>query len=191
MRKYKILIFVLIALLGIGLRLIGLGGIQPMNSDESSYLRQARFMTMIIKKAVGVDLPVIDESEQGVWRYLRHDEWSEKPCWLHTGFVAIAMLIGGVSATSGIMVNILFSLGTVLVVFFLTRRLRGELAAYVSACLLAVSGYWLMYSRSNWAEVDGVFFVVLAVYLLVVAIDHKDWKHFLLVLAGGVCLENL
>lgn len=186
MKNFKI-IFLAIAIAGIGLRLIGIGGIQPINSDEASYLRQARFMAMIVKKTAGADLPVIDETEQGVWRYLRHNDWSEKPCWLHTGFVAFAMLIGGISSVSGIIVNIVFSLGTVLIVFFLTKRLKDGIAAGVSAGLLAVSGYWLIYSRSNWAEVDGVFFVVLAVYLLACALDHENWRHFMLVLAGGIC----
>ncbi len=185
--KLKIIIFLVIAIVGVGLRLIGVGNIQPVNSDEASYLRQARFMTLVARHFVGVKLPIVDESAEGIWRYLRHDDWSEKPCWLHTGFVAIAMLMGGVSAISGVMVNVVFSLGAVLVMFFLVRRFGGEFAAIISSLLLSISGYWLIYSRSNWAEVDGVFFVLLSVYLLICAVDRNDWKHSLLIFVGGVC----
>ncbi len=186
--KNNIIKSVFFSLFCIGLifRFTGIKDIQPMNSDEASYLRQARFMLSAGKFVAGVDMPVVEKSAHGVWRYLRRDDWSEKPCWLHTGFVAGLMLIFGIKTISGLIVNIIFSMATVVLIYFIVRRIRGKFAAVVSSGLLSVSGYWMLYSRSNWAEIDGVFFVILAVYLLIKATDYVERRNYLMVLLAGI-----
>lgn len=175
-KRHSILILILFA--GLLLRIWHFDAIAPTNPDEGSYLRHARFLATLVKKGVGANVPVIDGQAQGIWRYVRKADWSSKPCWLHSGFIAAGILVAGETDAAGAGVNIIFSLGTVILVYLVGRRWCGEACGLTAAALLAVSYYWMLYSRSMWAEVDGVFFVVLAFYLLLSSSSSaRLWLH--------------
>lgn len=172
-------VFWLLGILAVGavLRLWRFGAIAPTNSDEASYLRHARFMAILARKAVGVPVPVIAPEKSGIWKYVRKEDWSEKPCWLHSAFMAVPMTFLDANDAAGTLINLLFGLAVPLLAWSLMRDLLAdanqdkgtqwisELSALAAASLLALCFYWLLYSRGFWAEADGAFFVLLSFYL--------------------------
>ncbi|MBN1671838.1 MAG: glycosyltransferase family 39 protein [Kiritimatiellae bacterium] len=171
---------------GLALRAWRLTAVEPVNADEAMYLRQARFLHDLGGKAIGLPVPVIDETRTGIWRYVRKADWTEKPCWLHSVFFALVMCVTGVNDLAGVLSNLCFSMATVLVVYVLAKRLAGPAGALAAAGLLAVSFYWLLYSRAHWAEADSVFFVILALHLLLRRCDGARAGWLPAALAGGV-----
>ena len=166
-----------VLLLATGLRVTRFDAMAPSNSDEASYLRHARFMATMARKLGGASVPVVAADAEGVWRYVRKDDWSAKPCWLHSGFMAGSMLLFGVGDAAGAGVNVVFSLLAVWLCYLAGRRIHGPAVGLISALFLAVSFYWLLYSRGMWAEVDGVAFVLLAFVLLLPAKKLPLWRN--------------
>ncbi|MGQ9662656.1 MAG: ArnT family glycosyltransferase [Kiritimatiellia bacterium] len=193
-------VFWLLGILAVGavLRLWRFGAIAPTNSDEASYLRHARFMAILARKAVGVPVPVIAPERSGIWKYVRKEDWSEKPCWLHSAFMAVPMTFLGANDAAGALINLLFGLAVPLLAWSLTRDLLAdanqdkgtqwisELSALAAAGLLAVCFYWLLYSRGFWAEADGAFFVLLSFYVLRKAFRPERRSFTLLLCAGAI-----
>lgn len=190
--RWTCLVAVLAA--GLGFRVANYADVRPQNPDEAMYLRQARFMASLGRMAVGAPGPVINESASGIWRYVRKSDWYCKPCWLHSGLMALPMAFAGNTAPAGLVVNLVFSLGAVVLVYLSGRRLFGEMAGLAGAGLLAVSHYWLVYSRSFYAEVDAVCLVLLGFYLIVRVVEHTRmaWVSFVLagVAAACACLAH-
>lgn len=165
-REAEFTVLLLILAAGLALRVMRFDAIAPTNSDEGSYLKHARLMVTVMKMGAGVNVPVVDAGKEGIWRYVRKQDWSAKPCWLHSFLMALAMLAFGVGDGAGALVNVVFSLAAVVAVYLIARRSAGPRAAAFAAGLLAVSFYWMIYSRGMWAEVDGVFFVLTALLIL-------------------------
>ena len=197
MKARTLLLLLVILAIGGALRLWRFGSIAPTNCDEASYLRHARFMATVARKAVGCEVPIIAPEKQGIWKYVRKSDWSEKPCWLHSAFMAVPMIFWGANDAAGALVNLFFSLAAVLVVWALARALLAspgadparrsftDLCSLAAAGLLAVCFYWFLYSRGFWAEVDGAFFVLVSCYLLRVAIRPSRTSLPLLLSAGS------
>ncbi|MFA5139817.1 MAG: hypothetical protein WC728_11355 [Elusimicrobiota bacterium] len=82
----------------------------------------------------------------------------------------LALLTAGYLMFDGdwvpILVNALFGIGTVLIVFLWGRRWRGSAAGLASAALLACLGGHIWYSRSGLAVSSAVFFLTAGAYLL-------------------------
>jgi len=189
--KARFVALVAILGVGLGLRLYGFGEIAPSNSDEASYLRHARFMVTFIRKACGADVPVVDAGKEGIWRYVRKDDWSAKPCWLHSAFIAGSMAVVGVNDAAGAMVSIAFSMAAVVLCYLIGRQVGGKGAGLSAAAFLAVSFYWMVYSRGMWAEVDAVFFALLGVWLLFVAVHAERCSHWLLLCSGAAAAAGV
>ena len=161
-KRFQHIAFGVILFAGIVLRLIGLHSIQPDNPDEAMYLRQARFMSTIVRYQMGCSTPVLQAEGEGIWRYIQRSDWYAKPCWLHAGLMAIPMIVWGAQEWAGLLIPIVFSLATVVLLYFFCRQQYNPTVGLVAAGILAISHYWLIYSRGFFAEVDTVFFVVLA-----------------------------
>jgi len=150
------------------------------------FMRQARFMYTLARSSLGAEVPVADHAAAGIWRFVRKGDWYDKPCWLHPAFIAALLPLTGVHESAGAACNALFSLGTIAIVFLVARRLYGAVAGGFAALALAVSTFWLIYSRSFLAEVDGVFFVVLSFFLTVSAVSGERRVAGWAFLAGAV-----
>ena len=137
------------------------------------YLRQAWFMAAIVRRSAGVNVPVVDTDAKGIWRYVKKSDWYSKPCWLHSGLLALPMIVAGRNASAALSVNLVFSLGVIVLIYLLGRRFYGTAGGLAAALFLAVSHYWLVYSRSFFAEVDAVFFVVLSFLLILQACNRR------------------
>ncbi len=186
-----------ILLMGLTLRVMNVGAIRPTNSDEASYLRQGRFMVALVQyvragdaarhSADGSRGALLEGGEEGkgVWQHARKDDWSAKPCWLHSGFIALGMVLMGVGDGAGAAVSIVFSLAAVVLCFLIGRRLSGAAVGLVGALFLSVSCFWLLYSRGMLAEVDSVCLALLGFYsLFALTADHRGF--LVRAFAGGV-----
>ncbi len=182
-KKRTILLFLLVITAGLALRLWSFDSIRPYSSDEGMFLRQARFMALVMKKGLGQEIDVIDTDAAGIWRYVRKSDWYYKPCWLHSGFMAVAMLFFGISTPVAAVTNLLFSMAAIVIVWLIARQLQNDMA-WFSPLLLSVSAYWLIYSRSFMAEVDGVFFVLLSFLILIRELDRGRSRGVVMLLAG-------
>ena len=150
--------------------------VEPINPDEAMYLRQARFISRVARISVGLPVPVLREDMKGIWRYVRKDDWYSKPCWGHSALYALPAIAGAPLRASGMGVNILFGMGSVVLVFLIARQCGGPLAGGVAALLLGFSHYWLLYVRSFMAEVDSTAFALLATWLVIAGSKvEKGW----------------
>jgi len=167
----------IVAVLWIGtLGFVGASRIEPMNPDEAMYLRQARFISRVIRLGVGSSVPVLQEDRDGIWRYVRKDDWYSKPCWAHSALYATPAVLGCPLQQSAMIMNVLFGVAGVILVFLIGRRCGGLVPGAISALFLSVSFYWLLYVRSFMAEVDSATFVLLATWLLIAGTDaNRGW----------------
>lgn len=68
----------------------------------------------------------------------------------------------------------LFGIGTVLLVFFLARKLlNNDLAALFSALLLAISPWHIHFSRGGWEVNVATFFIVLGMYAFIKGLENS------------------
>jgi len=184
--KWHLLLLFVMLVAGVALRLWRIDAVQPYNSDEAMYLRQARFMHVLARRMLHMTVPVADAEGEGIWRHVRKSDWYDKPCWLHSGFIAVFMFFTGVSAVSGALANGFFSMAAAWLLYPIARRMCGKTGACLAAGLLAVSFYWLIYSRGHWAEVDGVFFVLLSFYSLLRTLAMEKRRAGLAILTGAI-----
>jgi len=184
--RFPILLFLSIAAVGVGLRMWRFQAMEPYNSDEAAYLRQGRFMYGIARKVFGMNSPVIDADKDGIWRYVRKTDWYDKPCWLHSAFISGFMVFTGANTAAGNLTNFCFSVAAVILVYVIGRRMCGDAGGLFAAGLLAVSFYWMIYSRGHWAGVDGVFFVLLSFYFLIKTLHRVGARRGYILLAGAM-----
>ncbi|MBI4137284.1 glycosyltransferase family 39 protein [Candidatus Roizmanbacteria bacterium] len=88
-------------------------------------------------------------------------------------------------------VSILFSLGSIYLVYLLGKRFANEQAGLIAAALLSVLPYSVYYSRVILPEVPLVFFILLSLYLFDRAVDNRRIQHGMFILsaaAAGVAL---
>lgn len=87
---------------------------------------------------------------------------------LHALLNALAIrLLPGDGPTPGLVLQGLFGLGTIVLVYAIASRLAGRVAGVASAALLSSSATFLAYRRSGLPEMDSAFFFALAVWALV------------------------
>jgi 4-amino-4-deoxy-L-arabinose transferase-like glycosyltransferase len=163
----------LILLLGAALRFHRVTELEPAIWDEGSYALEARFLSTFCRGVYDSARRFLEErlSGQDVWKRevelprIREETEGLPPKYgriLHVTFVAAANLLAGESPHNGNVVNAIFGTLTVLAVFFAGRILYDDRVGLAAALILSVMGYHIHYSRSCLAEVDTLFFVVLA-----------------------------
>ena len=87
--------------------------------------------------------------------------------------------IFGVSTFSAILPFALFGISSVVLVYFLTKKLYGHKCAYVAVFLLAICNYHVWISRVGYLESILIFFVLLSVYYFLRALEReKYFIHF-------------
>lgn len=94
---------------------------------------------------------------------------------MHALLIAFMYALFGVHDYAPLLLNAAASVLQIIVLYLLARTLFGPLVALVSALLLAVSEYDIVYARSALSESDGNLFLLLGVLVLVRSIHSKDW----------------
>ncbi|MBS5480082.1 MAG: glycosyltransferase family 39 protein [Clostridiales bacterium] len=172
----KWLPFMLIFLLAAVLRLWAFGTVPGgLNQDEASIGYDAWSILYYGIDRNGIRLPVHliawGSGQNALYAYLSMP------------FIALM----GLTVTSVRMVNLLFGIASVVLVFLILRRLSGTRCAYIGMALAAIAPWCVMVSR--WGLESNLFpgLFLLAFYVLLVGFD----RHGLLPLAAGllaICL---
>lgn len=76
------------------------------------------------------------------------------------------------------MISILFSLGTIVSLFFLTKELSGKRVAYLTSLSYAVLPYIVYYSRAVLPEPALIFFFATSITLFVYGVKKSHFKYF-------------
>jgi 4-amino-4-deoxy-L-arabinose transferase-like glycosyltransferase len=96
---------------------------------------------------------------------------------IYNSLVYFAYLLnGGVDERLARLVSILFSLGSIIILFLLVRRIWGKLEGVLAALLFAVLPYNVFYSRTILPEPALVFFYLGALYFVDrYTLENKKW----------------
>lgn len=84
----------------------------------------------------------------------------------HALLLALGYALFGIHDYSPLYVNAFASLGEILCVFYLGRRMFGTWTGLAAALLLAVSNYDVIYARSALSECDGTLMLLLGIIVL-------------------------
>lgn len=90
----------------------------------------------------------------------------------------------GLKDYTGSLMSATFGLATIILIFFLGKSLYSPKVGILSAFLLSISGYHLLYSREGIGEINTLFFFVLANILYIQSIKNKYFSIWYLGLSG-------
>lgn len=103
----------------------------------------------------------------------------------HAALIALfGNLTNGIKDYTCSLMSAFFGLATVILIFFLGKSLYSPKIGILSAFLLAISGYHLLYSRQGIGEINTLFFFVLANILYIQSIKNKYFSIWYLGLCG-------
>ena len=85
-------------------------------------------------------------------------------------------LSGGPSDTAAILVNIIFGVASILLLWWITRRWFGRGAAIASAVLLTLSEFHISYSRMALTDVLFGFFFLLSLALIALTLERGSFR---------------
>jgi len=105
--------------------------------------------------------------------------WYEKPplmMWMMSFF----MNLMGPTSLAARLPSAIFGFGTVALVFIISKRYFGKLAAYFSSFSLITGIHYLYYSRAAMIDVTTTFFITLSIYLYLLAKENKKEFYYLL-----------
>lgn len=159
--------------------------------DEGMYMNEAKFYASVFhhipfvwKQIIGgVNVDAITATLDG-W-----PPSAGKP--LHGLIIFIFSLIIGLQDYTGQVTSAVFSVGTMLLLFYAIFKYDNVVTALVTLCIIACSPHNIMFARSAFAEMDSIFFYVLS--LLLYMRSYEDKKHELrnLMFAGIVFAISL
>jgi 4-amino-4-deoxy-L-arabinose transferase-like glycosyltransferase len=126
------------------------------------------------------------------------DEWGEKlplhfrafgefklPVYIYT--VAVFVKAIGLNEYAVRLPAVLYSLGTLIVVYLLTKKITGgEGVAILASFILSVSPWFFIFSRTGYEATAGLFFFLLAIYLFIFGVDKKPGVNKKLLFFFGV-----
>lgn len=169
-----------VILLGAALRFTGITVVGIHNADEAMYARHARFYAQqrwLSIADIGIGSLEPERSEiSRIKIAARHaveawndaaDDFYNKPTFGHAYLGAAARRLTGADDWATALVSAVFGTAAIWLAFLIAEQLFGSRAALFAAAFLAVSRYWLYYSRSGYAETDSVFFLMAGLLLRV------------------------
>jgi 4-amino-4-deoxy-L-arabinose transferase-like glycosyltransferase len=150
-----------------------------LSPDESSYITQAQIFAMAKRYVPSFEPREFFDANNFMNNGKYYSKYS--PGWPF--FLMFGFLVGMPQ-----IVNLLFGLGTLLLVYLIAKKLTSIGVAKVTLLLMVVSPYFLMNSASYLSHTSTLFFVVGAVYLFLEGTDTKKDFYFFL---GGICIGVL
>ena len=132
--------------------------------DEASIGYNAYSISQNLKDEWGAILPV----------HFRAFGEFKLPVYIYT--TAIFVKLFGLSEFSVRFPAVLFSLGTVIILFLLTLKIaKNKSAALFSAFFISISPWFFIFSRVGYEASAGVMFFLLGIYLSILALDNPQW----------------
>jgi 4-amino-4-deoxy-L-arabinose transferase-like glycosyltransferase len=86
--------------------------------------------------------------------------------------VALAFSLSGLSESVGRLVNLIYAMGTFVLFYLLARKYFSSKAAFISTFLFSFSSFSLFYASRAMQDFTMFFFLLLAVYVFLVAIKN-------------------
>ena len=160
----RIGIIVLILIIAAYLRVWNLGGKFSYDYDEGVYAMSARMILKGYKPFKEV--------------------FSSQPSF-HLYGIALFLLIFGMNIVAARLFSVFLSLVGILATYLLTSYLEDEKAGIIAAIFLAITPYFLYYSRAVEAEVPCISLAILAFYMAFKAIESSN-RNVLYSLFSGV-----
>ncbi|MBU1152630.1 glycosyltransferase family 39 protein [bacterium] len=179
MKKTTYLFLILIILLACFLRFYNLTNKGIFLTDEGNYLQETQFVVSGIQSIFNKeDLQKTRIQTKGI--ALRHS----KPT--HTLLIsALALWEGKVNEYVAFINSAIFGVLTVILLFLIAKNIFNKEIALLSALILALSQYHVMYSREGLAEVDSVFFFLFSFFFYLKSCkDDTKYKLLFLAISG-------
>lgn len=137
------------------------------------------------EKITGKDISHVEDRLNAIRRNIR-GRYPETAKPTHIALIAASMALFGDYDYCGNIMSALCGTLTIVVTFYLGKRIGGTAVGLASAFLLAISPLHLIYSRETLAESDSILFFYCAFLLWLRSKDTMSKKKLCLVLAG-VC----
>ena len=169
MRKSIIFIAVLVVFGGI-LFFYNLGGWDLWNPDEPRYAQVAKEML---------------QGEGWIIPHLNSEVYPDKPPLFFWLIAAAATVRGGVNECAARFPSALFGVLTLVLLFFLGKRLFGEKVGFFAALILATNAEFFWLTRRANIDVTLTFFTTAAITLLYIGFYHQRGRWILYLLAYG------
>jgi len=189
MKKGHVILLLAIIILASFLRFYNLDNKGIFIHDEGFYLQEAKFIVSGIKFLAGNFTKIVNH-EISLDNCFKGDEidlegWPPMTAKIgHNILTALSMFIFQDKAFAGFFVSALFGVLTVILIFFMGKKMFNLRTAFFSSAILAVSGYHVFFSRTAFAETDSVFFFILAIYFYYLSKTNKKRNNFFLIIAG-------
>ncbi|MCH7745528.1 MAG: glycosyltransferase family 39 protein, partial [Chloroflexi bacterium] len=102
------------------------------------------------------------------------------PLLLQTLLGGLFAVVGVVDVAARLFVSLIFGVGSVVVTYFLARKLYGHWIALSAATILAVLPYHVLISRQVLVDTPLGFFVALTIWFMAKSIDDESGRWFIL-----------
>jgi 4-amino-4-deoxy-L-arabinose transferase-like glycosyltransferase len=145
-----------------------LGGWDLWNPDEPRYAQVAREML---------------QGEGWIIPHLNSAVYYDKPPFLYWLIAGAAKLLGGMNETAARLPSAFFGLCTIILVFFLGKKLFDEKAGFFAALVLATCGEFFWLARRADLDITLTFFTTLAIFLFYIGFQQKGWRYLYYLLA--------
>lgn len=177
-------LIILILVFAVFLRFNGIMQKGIFFSDEGGYLQSAQFYVSALEVAKTTLLQHSDTGYPDGVTLKGSLNNGRSP--FNSTLLSISMLVFGEHDWVGNVVSAVFGLLTIFIVFHLAKIMYNQKVALLSAALLAVSGYHILYSRETLAEINATFFFILGVYIYYKYCHFNIKKHFYLFITGFI-----
>jgi 4-amino-4-deoxy-L-arabinose transferase-like glycosyltransferase len=135
--------------------------------DEGMYMNEAVFYASVVNHLPEIISGFLDQTINGSFLIDMIEGWppsSAKP--LHSFLIYLFSLLMGMSVYTAQFMSVIFSLGCIILVFFLARAYFNQQVALFSALFLACSGYHIYVSRLGVPETNSTFFYLMSLYII-------------------------
>ena len=177
-------LLVLILFIGISLRFHNISERGFILWDEATYMKYAKFGVSTVK-----NLPLVikqflsDKLDRDMLKAnLEGSIPVETPKPGHVFLLAIASLLTNSRDYSGSVASAILGVASIFLVYIAGKTFYDHKTGLISASVLAVSPYHIMYSRSAMAEIDASFFFLLGVFFYY--LSYREGRNLYLVLSG-------
>lgn len=175
MKKATLIMLILIVGIAIGIRLPHLTAKGFCVVDSAIYLMEAKWFLSALKAIPIIFLGKGEETDRGITTILREKIeglalYHPRPT--HSFLIALfSLFTGGVKDYTGNIQAAFFGILTIIMAYLIGSSLYNQRIGLLSAFILSISPFHILYSREGLSEMSAMFFFMLAFYLY-----HKSTK---------------
>ncbi|ERJ07212.1 Tetratricopeptide TPR 2 repeat protein, partial [Halorhabdus tiamatea SARL4B] len=142
------------------------------------YLFGLALIPMLAVAVLTGNLDAITGTPHISWDFGHFPIWNEIPAWFWTGYIGLVRLF-----------NVTFAVGSVYLTYRIARTIADRSTGRLAALLLTLTFGFLTIAHEGGEDMPALFFLLVAVYLLVRYVHTgADWQFFAASAAGGVAI---